>query len=54
MKILFESDCFSFSSFFYNLKTRKASHYINDVIDFGNLEINQQGLQDYMDFGYSL
>mgnify|MGYP000851514821 FL=1 len=52
MKILFESDCFSFSSFFYNLKTRKASHYINDVIDFGNLEINQQGLQDYMDFGY--
>ena len=52
MTVLFESDWVASSPYFYNSRTGKASLCINDVIDCGNLEIDHQGLRDYMDFGY--
>ena len=39
---------------FYNEKTAKAGYNINDVIDFRNLEIHPEGLNNYLDFGYSV
>lgn len=52
MTVLFESDWVASSPYFYNARTGRASPCINDVIDYGNLEIDHQGLRDYMDFGY--
>lgn len=39
---------------FYNEKTRKASHNINDVIDLDDLEFDGEGLFNYLNFGYSV
>jgi len=43
-----------YGTIFYNLKTGKYSKNINEVIDYRNLEIDQQGLAAYLDFGYSV
>ena len=52
MTVLFESDWVASSPYFYNTRTGQAGPFINDVIDCANLEIDHQGLRDYMDFGY--
>lgn len=52
MTVLFESDWVASSPYFYNTRTGKAGPFINDVVDCANLEIDHQGLRDYMDFGY--
>jgi hypothetical protein len=39
---------------FYNTKTLAVSTNMNDVIDWGNVEIDAEGLYDYLDFGFSV
>jgi hypothetical protein len=53
-KPLFETDWLASSPVFYNDKTGRASHNINDVIDYSNLELDPEGLNDFLDFGYSV
>ncbi len=51
-RLIYESDWLASRPFFYNLRTGRASHAINEVIDFANLEFDPEGLNDYLDFGY--
>lgn len=39
---------------FYNTKTLAVSTNMNDVIDWSNVEIDSEGLYDYLDFGFSV
>lgn len=39
---------------FYNEKTLKISHNINDVVDWCDIEFHSEGLNNYLDFGYSV
>jgi hypothetical protein len=52
--ILFETDWLASQPVFYNERTGKASHNINDVIDYTNLEFDREGFNNYVDFGYSV
>lgn len=54
MTKIFETDWLSSQPVFYNEKTCKASHNINDVIDYANLELHPEGFNNYLDFGYSV
>lgn len=53
-KILFETDWLATQPVFYNTKTGKASHNINDVIDLNNLEWHPEGFNNFLDFSYSV
>ena len=53
MKI-FETDWINSNPVFYNEKTGKASHKVNDVIDWDNIEFHPEGFNNYLDFGYSV
>jgi hypothetical protein len=53
-RILFETDWLASQPIFYNEKTGWASHNINDVIDYANLELHPEGFNNYLDFGYSV
>ncbi len=53
-RILFETDWLASQPVFYNEKTGQASHNINDVIDYDNLELHPEGFNNYLDFGYSV
>lgn len=53
-RILFETDWLASEPVFYNEKTGRASRNINDVIDFADLELHPEGLNNYLDFGYSV
>jgi asparagine synthetase B (glutamine-hydrolysing) len=53
MKI-YESDWLGFKTYFYNKKTKKVSSNINDVIDYQNLEFDEEGLFNYLKWGYSV
>lgn len=52
--LIFETDWLASRPFFYNAQTAKASENINDVIDYGNLEFDPEGFNNYLDFGYSI
>ncbi len=52
--LLYETDWLASSPFFYNEMTGRASHNINDVIDWPNVEIHPEGFNNYLDFGYSV
>lgn len=54
MNSLFKTDWLASSSVFYNKKTKKISYNINDVIDWTNFSIDQEGLYLYVLFGYSI
>jgi hypothetical protein len=54
VKHIFKTDWLNSNPVFYNQKTKKISHNINDVIDFKNLEFHPEGLNNYLDFGYSV
>ena len=54
MKRLFETDWLASHPVFYNEKTGQASHNINDVIDYANVEFHPEGFNNYLDFGYSV
>jgi len=53
-KLLFETDWLASTPVFYNEKTRKASHNINEVVDYTDLEIDPEGFNYFLDFGYSV
>lgn len=53
-ELLFETDWLPSRPVFYNEKTGAASHRINEVIDYGNLEFDPEGFNNYIDFGYSV
>lgn len=54
MNNLFKTDWLASKSVFYNKKTKKISYNINDVIDWINFSIDQEGLYLYVLFGYSI
>jgi hypothetical protein len=53
-RLFFETDWLASQPVFYNEKTGQASHNINDVIDYANLEFHPEGFNNYLDFGYSV
>ena len=53
-ELLYESDWLASRPFFYNLRTGRASHNINQVIDLADLEFDPEGFNDYLDFGFSV
>ena len=52
--LVYESDWLGSRPFFYNLRSGRASHNINEVIDLVNLEFDAEGFNDYLDFGHSV
>ncbi len=54
MRQLFETDWLASQPVFYNEKTGRASHNINDVIELTDLEFDPEGFNNYLDFGYSV
>ncbi|MBE9037025.1 hypothetical protein [aff. Roholtiella sp. LEGE 12411] len=54
MKKIFETDWLASQTIFYNELTGKVSQNINDVICFNNFEFDPEGLNNYLDFGYSI
>jgi len=54
MNKVFETDWLGSAPLFYNVKTGKVSHNINNVIEFADLEFDPEGFNNYLDFGYSI
>lgn len=54
MKRIYRTDWLASKPVFYNQKTGLVSNNINDVIDFANFEFHPEGLNNYLDFGYSV
>lgn len=54
MNRVFETDWLGSAPVFYNVKTGKVSHNIDDVIEFADLEFDPEGFNNYLDFGYSI
>jgi asparagine synthetase B (glutamine-hydrolysing) len=52
--LLHESDWLASRPYFYNLRSGRASHNVNDVIDLVNLEFDPEGFNDFLDFGFSV
>ena len=52
--LIFETDWLASRPFFYNLRTQRCSRLIDDVIDLTDLEFDPEGLNDYLDFGFSV
>lgn len=50
----FTTDWLASKPVFYNEKTLKISHNINDVIDYSDIEFHPEGFNNYLDFGYSV
>jgi hypothetical protein len=53
-RLVHESDWLASTPLFYNESTGAWSQTINDVIDYANLEFDPEGLNDYLDFGFSV
>jgi hypothetical protein len=53
-ELVYESDWLASRPFFYNVKTGAASANINDLIDLENVELDPEGFNDYLDFGFSV
>lgn len=54
MNRVFETDWLGSAPVFYNVKTGKVSHNINNIIEFADLEFDPEGFNNYLDFGYSV
>lgn len=52
--MIFHSDWLGSDPVFYNTSTGKISLNINDVIDIQNIEFHPEGLNNYLDYGYSV
>lgn len=52
--VTYSTDWLASRPVFYNEKLGKVSHNVNDVIDFANVEFDPEGLNNYLDFGYSV
>ncbi len=53
-RLIFASDWLASRPFFYNVRTGRAGHDINAVIDLAELEFDPEGFNDYLDFGFSV
>ncbi len=53
-ELVFESDWLASRPYFYDAGSGRHSSRINDVIDVANLEFDPEGLNDYLDFGFSV
>jgi hypothetical protein len=53
-RICLSSDWLGSDPLFYNESSGKISNNINEVIDFRNLQFHPEGLNNYLDFGYSV
>jgi hypothetical protein len=53
-RVVYESDWLASDPFFYNLRTGSRGDRIDDVIDLADLEFDPEGLNDYLDFGFSV
>lgn len=53
-KNTYETDWLASEPVYYNTKTHEVSNNINDVIEYRNLEIHKEGLNNFLDFGYSV
>ena len=53
-QLVYESDWLASRPFFYDLRSGRASHNINEVIDLADLEFDPEGFNDYLDFGFSV
>ena len=52
--LVFETDWLASRPFFYNLRSGRYSRCIDEVIDLADLEFDPEGLNDYLDFGFSV
>jgi hypothetical protein len=52
MTATYATDWLGTEPYFYNERTGAVARSIHDVIDYRNLEIDPDGLIDYLDFGY--
>ena len=52
VETLWRTDWLGTNSVFYNMRTRRVSHLINDVIDPDHLEFDPEGFNVYLSFGY--
>lgn len=50
----FSTDWLGTHPVFFNRKTKKVSHHIHDVIEYGSIQFHPEGLKNYLDFGYSV
>ena len=53
-RVVFESDWLASRPYFYDLRRGKHGHDINAVIDLAGVEIDAEGFNDYLDFGYAV
>jgi asparagine synthetase B (glutamine-hydrolysing) len=53
-QLLFETDWLASKPVFYNQEDGRASHNVNDVVDFANVELDPDGFNNFLDFGYSV
>ena len=53
-KEIFQTDWLASNPVFYHELTGQVSHNINDVIDFANFDFHPEGLNNYLEFGYSV
>ncbi|QQE66070.1 hypothetical protein GFS31_27660 [Leptolyngbya sp. BL0902] len=51
---IYQTDWLASSPVFYNELTGQVSHNINDVIDFSKFDFHPEGLNNYLEFGYSV
>ncbi|HEY5169429.1 MAG TPA: asparagine synthase-related protein [Thermoleophilia bacterium] len=52
--LVFETDWLATRPFYYNVRTGRCSRRIDEVIDLTDLEFDPEGLNDYLDFGFSV
>ncbi len=53
-KRVYQTDWLASKPVFYNQEIGKISYNINDVIDYDEIEFHPEGLNNYLDFGYSV
>lgn len=53
-EIAYQTDWIGSNPVFYNEKTKSISNNINEVIDFTDIDIHPEGLNNYLKFGYSV
>jgi hypothetical protein len=51
--IYHNTDWLGFNSVFYNRRTKQVSPCIHDLIDYSNLEFDNEGLRYFVEYGYS-
>lgn len=54
LKEIYETDWLASIPVFYNEKSGVISYSINEVIDYNDIELDPEGLCNYLDFGYSV